>query len=83
MYLFIGGDVSVLEDSVIGVFDMDNTTVSKGTRNLLSRAQKEQKIINVTYDLPKSFCITESKGTERIYISQISPATIRKRTGEI
>lgn len=83
MYIFLGGDVSVPENSVIGVFDMDNTTVSKGTRNLLARAQKENRVVNVTMDLPRSFCITEDRGDERVYISQISPATIRKRTQEI
>lgn len=83
MYIFLGGDISVPEKSIIGVFDMDNTTVSKSTRLLLSRVQKENKVINVTYDLPRSFCITEENGNEKVYISQISPSTIRKRPEEI
>ena len=48
MYLFLGGDVSVWENDVIGVFDMDNTTVAKSTREFLSRNQKEGSVINVT-----------------------------------
>lgn len=83
MYLFLGGDISVSENTVIGVFDLDNTTINKSTRNFLSRVQKYNKVINVTNDLPKSFCITEEKGKEKVYISQISPATIKKRVGEI
>lgn len=83
MYIFLGGDISVNENSVIGVFDMDNTTVDKSTRNFLTRVQKENKVINVTDDLPKSFCITEESGREKVYISQVSPSTIKKRIGEI
>lgn len=79
MFLFLGGDVSVPEDEVIGVFDMDNTTVAKSTRELLARAQKTGEVVNVTYDLPKSFCLTFEHGKERVYISQVSPATLKKR----
>lgn len=79
MYLFLGGDVSVREDSIIGIFDMDNTTVAASTRKFLSRAQKEGIVITVSYELPKSFCITSEENKEKVYISQISPATLKKR----
>ena len=83
MYLFLGGDVSVWENDVIGIFDMDNTTVAKSTRNFLSRTQKDKKVVNVTYDLPKSFCVTNENGKEKVYISQIAPATLKKRKGTL
>ena len=83
MYLFLGGDLSVREDSVVGVFDLDNTTVAKSTREFLSRAQKEDAVVNLTGDLPKSFCLAAEGGRETVYISPVSPATIKKRVGEI
>ena len=79
MYLFLGGDVSGREDSIIGIFDMDNTTVAASTRKFLSCAQKEGSVITVSYELPKSFCITSEGNKEKVYISQISPATLKKR----
>ncbi len=79
MYLFLGGDVSVWEDDIIGVFDMDNTTVAKCTRDFLSRAQKEKNVTNVTYDLPRSFCLSTERGKERVYVSQLATATLKKR----
>ena len=79
MYLFLGGDVSVWENDIIGVFDMDNTTIAKSTREFLSRTQKEKKVINVTYDLPRSFCLTSENGKEKVYISQLAPVTLKKR----
>ena len=83
MYLFLGGDVSVWENDVIGIFDMDNTTVAKSTRNFLSRTQKEKKVVNVTYDLPKSFCVTSENGKEKVYISPLAPATLKTRKGTL
>lgn len=79
MYLYLGGDVSVREDSIIGVFDMDNTTVAASTRKFLSRAQKEDNVVTVSYELPKSFCLAAEGDKETVYISQISPATLKKR----
>ena len=40
MYLNIGGDFSVRSESVVGVFDLDNTSCSKWTRKFLAEAQR-------------------------------------------
>ena len=82
MYLYLGGEAAVWEEAIVGVFDLDNTTVSKATRGFLSRAQKEGTVLAVTADLPKSFCVAESGGRETVYISPVSPATVKKRAGE-
>ena len=41
MYLDIGGNLSVRDSSVVGVFDLDNTTCSKWTRRFLQQAELE------------------------------------------
>ena len=38
MYLSIGSDFSVRDSSILGIFDLDNTSTSKRTREFLSRA---------------------------------------------
>ena len=45
MYLPIGNDMAVRESSLIGIFDMDNTSTSKRTREFLEKAQKEAEQI--------------------------------------
>lgn len=79
MYLHLGQDIVVRSDRVVGVFDMDNSTVSKHTRSFLAKAQKEQRVVNVSMELPKSFVVCEENGQETIYISQMSPATLLRR----
>ena len=78
MYLSIGNDLSVRERSVVGIFDMDNTTTSKRTRLFLEKAQKEGVVIPCD-DLPKSFVVTVEYGMTKVYESTLSSATLEKR----
>lgn len=84
MYLHLGQGVVVRQQDIVGVFDMDNTTVSPRTRQFLQKAEKGKRVTYVSMDLPKSFVVcAPRKRTQRpgdtIYVSQISPATLRKR----
>lgn len=78
MYLHLGEDTLIQSDDVIGIFDLDTATVMKSTREYLKKATKENKVINVSYDLPKSF-IVSGKQDYRVYISLLSSATISSR----
>ena len=64
------------------LFDLDNTTVSKKTRDYLSKAEKEGRVNVVSYELPKSFIVCGEKGNQKVYLSQISTTTLLKRTEE-
>ncbi len=81
MFLHLGEDTVITTDGIIGIFDLDNTTVSKATRDYLALMQKNKKIIDVSYDLPKSFILFHNKETEEdvVYISPISTQTLLKR----
>ena len=79
MYLHIGNNYSLDTRDIVGIFDIENTTVEKCTKNLLERAEKEKICIYTTYEMPKSFIVTMKTGSERIYISQLSAVTLRKR----
>lgn len=81
MYLHLGQSTVVTTKSIIGIFDMDNTTVMKSTRDYLTKSEKEGEVVNVSYELPKSFvvCTDKNSKNKKVYISQISPATLVKR----
>ena len=79
MYLHVGNDVIVRKSDIVGIFDIENTTTGKNTGHLLDRAQKEGRVINVTYEMPKSFVICMQDGEEKVYVCQMSAATLRKR----
>lgn len=75
MFLFLGGDVTVRERDVIGIFDIEECSVSRITSDYLNACQKKLRIVNISEDMPKSFIVT----TEKTYISNVSHNTIRKR----
>ena len=78
MYLNIGNDMAVRDKSVIGIFDMDNTSTSKRTREFLDKAEREGQVVPCD-DLPKAFLLTQEYGMDRIYLTTLSSATLEKR----
>ena len=78
MYLSIGNDMAVREASIIGIFDMDNTSTSKRTRDFLSKAEKEGAVVPCD-DLPKAFVLTAEYGLNRVHLTSLSSATLEKR----
>ncbi len=80
MYIHLGQDTVVKKNEIIGIFDLDTASVSRHTRKFLNKAEKKGQVINVSYELPKSFIVCcEKNKKSRVYISQISSVTLQKR----
>lgn len=80
MYLHVGDELVVTTSSIVGIFDMDNTTVSRLGRRFLPEAQNKGVIINATEDLPKSYVVTSEKDKEGVYISSYSTKALSRHT---
>ncbi len=80
MFLHLGNDVLINTKNLIGIFDIEKSSISKFTKEFLGNAEKTKRIVNVSYEMPKSFivCLDEDLN-ETVYISQISTATLKKR----
>lgn len=76
MFLHLGEDTVITDKDIIGIFDMDTSTVNKATRDYLTKAERDKRVVYVNYDLPKSFVVTSDK----IYISPINTNTLNKRS---
>lgn len=76
MFLHLGEDTVINSKEIIGIFDMDTSTVNKATRDYLAKAEKEKKIVYVNYELPKSFVVTGDK----IFVSPLNATTLYKRS---
>ena len=75
MYMHVGNDRVVRDCEIIGIFDIDNCTVDKKTREFLLYCQKNGRIVDAADDLPKAFVLSQ----RNVYISGTSPATLIKR----
>ena len=78
MYLSIGYDFSLRESSIIGIFDLDNTTTSKRTREFLDRAEENGEVVPCD-DLPKAFVLTDEYGFSRVHLTSLNAYTLEKR----
>ena len=78
MYLNIGKDMAVRDRSIVGIFDLDNTSTSLRTREFLNHAEQEGQVVPCD-ELPKSFILTAEYGFHRIHLTEYSSATLEKR----
>lgn len=82
MYLHLGCETVICEKDIIGIFDLEKTSIGKDTKAFLSHSTKREKVKNVinseniSLSLPKSFVVCE----EKVYISQISSRTLFLRS---
>ena len=93
MYLSIGNDMAVREHSVIGIFDLDNTTTSKRTREFLEKAEREgfptvysasagrrqEGQVVPCDDLPKAFLLTDEYQLPKVYLTALNSQTLAAR----
>lgn len=79
MYLHLGNDCIVRKKDIIGIFDLENTSLSKDTKDFLADASKKGEVIYLTMDIPKSYIVCEKEGKKIIYVSLLSASTLRKR----
>lgn len=85
MFFYLGGQTVVDDRDVIGIFDMDLTTVSAKTREYLRISQKRNIVRETTGELPKSFVVCNKAGTinDRVYITQLNVSTLKNRAMRI
>ncbi|MBQ4108378.1 MAG: DUF370 domain-containing protein [Clostridia bacterium] len=75
MYIHIGNNKVVKKSMILGIFDLDSATVSVKTRSFLSIAQKEKRVVTLSYELPKSFIILKNN---EVYLSPLNTSSIIK-----
>lgn len=80
MYIHLGQNTTVRLNSIIAVFDMENTTTSKKSREFLEKAENEGRVFNVSNELPKSYVVCKENGDFKVYISPVASSTILKRS---
>lgn len=78
MYLHVGNGKTVKKKSVVGIFDLDTSTVSKITKDFVNKKEKEGKLEYDYADLPRSFVLLDDKD-DKIVLSRISPAGLKIR----
>ena len=79
MYLHIGNGVSVKEKDIIGIFDLDTSTVSKTTKRFLNEKSKEGNLEYTDSDLPRSYVFCSEGDKYKVKLSRISSIGLKQR----
>ncbi|MDR1693504.1 MAG: DUF370 domain-containing protein [Oscillospiraceae bacterium] len=77
MFLHIGGQYTLPEDDIVGLFDLDGTSRGKGTIDFLASREKDGRLSAVEGKaIPRSFVVTAG---DRVFLTQITVKTLRHR----
>lgn len=75
MFIYLGNDVVISEEEILGVFDLERVTVDRYMKDFLNAWRKDGKIYYVTLELPKSLVVC----ADMTYVCGVSCDTVRKR----
>ncbi|MBO7196202.1 MAG: DUF370 domain-containing protein [Clostridia bacterium] len=80
MYLHIGNKQSVKKKDIIGIFDLDTSTVTKTGKDFINGLERAGKVEYADDDLPRSFVLVSEGDECRVKLSRISSKGLLART---
>ena len=82
MYLHIGNGQSVKKKDIIGVFDLDTSTVTKTGKDFINKLEREGAVEYSDDDLPRSFVLISEEKKCKAKLSRISTKGLMARVNE-
>ena len=79
MYVHLGRDYVLNDRDIIGIFNLETTTISPRGREFLNYAQQNGAVVSLSDELPQSYVLADSP-VDTIYLSELSPAALKRRT---
>ena len=76
MYIHLGRDYVLNDRDIIGIFNLETTTVSPRGREFLNYAQKNGAVSD---DLPQCYVLADAP-VDTVYLSELSSAAMKRRT---
>ena len=79
MYIHLGRDYVLNDRDVIGIFNLETTTISPGGREFLNYAQKNGAVVSLSEELPQCYVLADAP-VDTVYLSELSSTAMKKRT---
>ena len=83
MFLEAGAGALIRQKNIVGIFDLDTSTLEESTRKFLSRAEKQGRVTIAGEELPKAFVLLAESGdplkSESIVFSRFASGILVKR----
>lgn len=75
MFVHIGGEYTILIDSIIGLVNLETAQASSDVNAFLRQQEDDNILEYVSEEIPRSLILTD----DRTYVSPISVLTLKKR----
>ena len=82
MYLHIGSNKNIRKKDIIGIFDIDNSTISHTTRHYLAKAEARGEVSAACEELPRAFVLYKEDKKNKMCFSQLSSSALLGRCEE-
>ena len=79
MYIHLGRDYVLNDHDIIGIFNLETTTVSPRGREFLNYVQKNGAVVSLSDDLPQCYVLADAP-VDTVYLSELSSAAMKRRT---
>lgn len=79
MYIHLGRDYVLNDRDVIGIFNLETTTISPRGREFLNYAQKNGAVVSLSEELPQCYVLADAP-VDTVYLSELSSTAMKKRT---
>ena len=79
MYIHLGRDYVLNDRDIIGIFNLETTTITPRGREFLNYAQKNGAVVSLSDELPQSYVLADGAVVDTVYLSELSPAAMRRR----
>ena len=79
MYIHLGRDYVLNDRDIIGIFNLETTTISPRGREFLNYAQKNGAVVSLSDELPQSYVLADGGVVDTVYLSVLSSAVLRRR----
>ena len=79
MYIHLGRDYVLNDRDIIGIFNLETTTITPRGREFLNYAQKNGAVVSLSDELPQSYVLADGAVVDTVYLSQAAPAGKRRR----
>ena len=79
MYIHLGRDYVLNDRDIIGIFNLETTTITPRGREFLNYAQKNGAVVSLSEELPQCYVLAEAP-VDTVYLSELSSTAMKKRT---
>lgn len=78
MYIHLGRDYVLNDRDIIGIFNLETTTISPRGCEFLNYAQKNGAVVSLSEELPQCYVLADAP-VDTVYLSELSSAAMKRR----